>query len=77
MKTLTTTEKINQIRSNDKVNGIIDQITELLYKLKEYTETCDDDIDSKIDILQDAINEKSIRNSNESRKLSIEIIKSL
>jgi hypothetical protein len=77
MKTLTTTEKINQIRSNDKVNGIIDQITDLLYKLKEYTETCDDDIDSKIDILQDAINEKSIRNSNESRKLSIEIIKAL
>ncbi|MGL4662059.1 MAG: hypothetical protein ACRCV7_00030 [Culicoidibacterales bacterium] len=75
MKTLTTTEKINQIRTNDKINGMIEKAIELLQELNGYTDEFDDDTtEQKIDDLIAIFEAKDIRNTNESKRLCKEII---
>ncbi|MFZ4799605.1 MAG: hypothetical protein ACOYMA_19070 [Bacteroidia bacterium] len=75
MKKLTTTEKINQIRQNDKVNGMIEQAIELLEALKYYIDEFDDeDSDKKVDDFIAVLEAKDTRNTNESKRLCVEIV---
>lgn len=75
MKTTTITEKINLIRTNDKVNGMIEQVISLLQELKDYVDELDDDsTDQKIEDLIIIFEAKDRRNTNESKRLCTEII---
>lgn len=75
MKNLTTTEKINQIRKNDKVNGMIEQAIELLEALKYYIDDFDEeDSDKKVDDIIATLEANGIYNTNESKRLCKEIV---
>lgn len=75
MKTSTITEKINLIRTNDKINDMIEKCIELLQELNSYTdEFDDDDTDKKIEDLIIIFVAKDRRNTNHSKRLCTEII---
>lgn len=71
---MTTTEKINRIRSNDKANEIIEKLLGLLEEIQEYTDLNDGNLDATIDKLAIQIGRKYNRNQEESKNLSKEII---
>ena len=75
MKTLTTTEKINQIRQNDKVNDMIERCIELMQEIDNYTcESLDEGLSKKFEELEKMLEQKYDANYFESIRFSKEII---